>query len=187
MWLIIGLGNPGEQYTRTRHNIGFECLKHLAHRHGLDFTARRASARIAEGRIGNQRVALAKPTTYMNLSGKAVVALRNWYKVDAAEQMLVIYDDLDLPFGKLRVRQRGSAGTHNGMRSIVQLLGTQEFPRLRVGIDRPPAGWDTRGYVLGRFSKEEAEALPALYEQVSDLVEVVLRDGLVMAMNRYNS
>jgi PTH1 family peptidyl-tRNA hydrolase len=186
MWLIVGLGNPGEQYSRTRHNIGFACLNALAKRHGLEFAARRSHARIAEGRIAGQRVALARPTTYMNLSGKAVVALRNWYKVEAAEALLVIYDDMDLPFGKLRLRQRGSAGTHNGMRSIVQLLGTQEFPRLRVGIGSPPAGWDAKGYVLGRFSKDEEAELPTLYDQVSDAIEVVVREGLVMAMNRYN-
>jgi PTH1 family peptidyl-tRNA hydrolase len=186
MWLIVGLGNPGEQYSKTRHNIGFQAVAHLAKRHRLEFSTNRSHARIAEGRIEGQRVALARPTTFMNLSGKAVVALKNWYKIDATQEMLVIYDDMDLPFEKLRLRERGSAGTHNGMRSIVGLLGTQEFPRLRVGIGSPPQGWDPKGYVLGRFSREEAEQLPALYDLVSDVVEVVLREGVVAAMNRYN-
>jgi PTH1 family peptidyl-tRNA hydrolase len=187
MWLVVGLGNPGEEYARTRHNIGFQCVKHLADRHGLQFTSKRAQARLAEGTIGGQRVVLARPFTFMNLSGRAVVGLRSWYKLDPAQELLVIYDDLDLPFGKLRLRQRGSAGTHNGMKSIVGLLGTQDFPRLRVGIGSPPPRWDTKSYVLGRFSKEEEEQLPALCDTVADAVEHVLREGFVAAMNRYNA
>jgi PTH1 family peptidyl-tRNA hydrolase len=123
----------------------------------------------------------------MNLSGQAVVGLRGWYKIDPATELLVIYDDLDLPFGKLRLRQRGSAGTHNGMKSIIGLLGSQEFPRLRVGIDRPPPNWDVKSYVLGRFTPEERGQLPDLYEQVADAVELVMREGLTTAMNRYNA
>lgn len=187
MWLIVGLGNPGEQYSKTRHNIGFQAVAHLAKRHRLEFSTNRSHARIAEGRIEGQRVALARPTTFMNLSGKAVVALKNWYKIDAPQEMLVIYDDMDLPFGKLRLRQRGSAGTHNGMRSIVQLLGTQEFPRLRVGIDRPPPNWDVRSYVLGRFTAEEQKQLPDVYEQVADAVTCIVQEGFVAAMNKFNA
>lgn len=186
VWLIVGLGNPGEQYARTRHNIGFDCLAHLAKRHGLAFSGKRAHARIAEGSIAGQRVVLAKPVTFMNRSGQAVSGLRSWYKIDPAQQLLVIYDEMDLPFGKLRLRQRGSAGTHNGMKSIITQLGSQEFPRLRVGIGQPPAGWDAVGYVLGRFTSEEAQELPGIYDRVADAVEVVLREGFVMAMNRYN-
>lgn len=187
MWLIVGLGNPGEEYAKTRHNIGFQCLKHLAQRHGLDFSGKRAHARIAEGHIAGQRVVLAKPVTYMNLSGQAVSGLRSWYKIDPTQELLVIYDDLDLPFGKLRIRQRGSAGTHNGMRSIVGQLGNQDFPRLRVGIGQVPPGRDTVSYVLGRFTKEEEEQLPALYDTVADALELLLREGLIAAMNRYNA
>ncbi len=186
MWLIVGLGNPGERYARTRHNIGFEALDVLARRHGLEFRGRRANSLIAEGSIAGQRVALAKPQTFMNLSGQAVSALRNWYKIDPARELLVIYDDLDLPFAKLRLRERGSAGTHNGMRSIVQQLGNGEFPRLRVGIGQPPGKMDPAAYVLSRFSREEEEALPALLDTIADAVEVVLREGLTTAMNRYN-
>ncbi|MCS6881502.1 MAG: aminoacyl-tRNA hydrolase [Oscillochloridaceae bacterium] len=186
MWLIVGLGNPGERYARTRHNIGFEALDVLARRHGLEFRGKQARSLVAEGTIAGQRVALAKPQTFMNLSGQAVSALRNWYKIDPARELLVIYDDLDLPFAKLRLRERGSAGTHNGMRSIVQQLGNGEFPRLRVGIGQPPGKMDPAAYVLSRFSREEEEALPALLDTVADAVEVVLREGLVAAMNRYN-
>ncbi|NJK79928.1 MAG: aminoacyl-tRNA hydrolase [Chloroflexaceae bacterium] len=186
MWLIVGLGNPGEQYARTRHNIGFECVERLAARHGLQFNKKRAQADIAEGTIGGQRVVLARPFTFMNLSGRSVVGLKGWYKINPAEALLVIYDDLDLPFGKLRLRQRGSAGTHNGMRSIVNLMGSQDFPRLRVGIDKPPPRWDTAAYVLGRFSTEQQEELPFIYEQVADAVELVVREGFTAAMNKYN-
>jgi PTH1 family peptidyl-tRNA hydrolase len=188
MWLIVGLGNPGEEYSRTRHNIGFECLKHLAQRHGLEFRAKRAKARLAEGHIAGQKVVLAKPFTYMNLSGQAVSGLRNWYKIEPTSELLVIYDDLDLPFGKLRLRQRGSAGTHNGMKSIIGQLGGQEFARLRVGIGSPPPEWsDTKSYVLGRFTREEQTDLPDIYDRAADAVELVLREGVTTAMNQVNA
>ncbi len=186
MWLIIGLGNPGTQYSGTRHNIGFACVKYLAMRHGLEFSRKQAHARVAEGTIAGQRVALAKPITYMNHSGQAVTGLCRWYKIDHASELVVIYDDMDLPFGKLRLRQQGSAGTHNGMKSIIAQLGSQNFLRLRVGIGQPPPGWDAVGYVLGRFSPEEEQALPDLYNRVADAIELALTRGFVMAMNRYN-
>lgn len=186
MWLIVGLGNPGDEYARTRHNIGFRVVNELARRHGLDFSGKRANARIAEGNIAGQRVVLARPQTYMNLSGQAVVGLRQWYKIDPATELLVVYDDVDLPFGQLRLRERGSAGTHNGMRSIVTLLGSQVFPRLRIGIDRPPAAWDLADYVLGRFTPEQEERLPAIIAGAADALELVLREGMVGAMNRIN-
>ncbi len=186
MWLIVGLGNPGERYARTRHNIGFRSVETLAERHGLTFRNQRANSEIAEGYIRGQRVVLVKPQTYMNLSGQAVSALRNWYKIDPARELLIIYDDLDLPFARLRLRERGSAGTHNGMRSIVAQLGTTEFPRLRVGIGQPPANMDAADYVLSRFTPEEEAVLPELLTRVADAVEVVLGEGLTTAMNRYN-
>ncbi|HMQ30542.1 MAG TPA: aminoacyl-tRNA hydrolase [Chloroflexaceae bacterium] len=186
MWLIVGLGNPGAQYARTRHNIGFDALDALAGRHGLEFRAKRANSLIAEGGIAGQRVALVKPQTYMNLSGQAVSALHSWYKIDPARELLVVYDDLDLPFGKLRFRERGSAGTHNGMRSIVGQLGGGEFPRLRVGIGQPPGRMDAAAYVLNRFTKEEEAERPFLIAGIADALELLLREGLVAAMNRYN-
>ncbi len=186
MWLIVGLGNPGEEYANTRHNIGFRCVKELARRHSLAFDGKRAHARIAEGMIAGQRVALAKPFTYMNLSGQAVVGLRQWYKIASDSELLVIYDDSDLPFGTLRIRANGSAGTHNGMRSIVGQLGSQAFPRLRMGIGQPPPGWDIAKYVLGRFTREEEAQLAAIVERAADAVELMLREGLITAMNRYN-
>lgn len=186
MWLVVGLGNPGEQYARTRHNVGFQCLNHVARQHGFEFNKKRAHARVAEGHIAGQRVALAKPVTYMNRSGQAVVGLSQWYKVDKASELLVIYDDIDLPFGKLRLRQKGGAGTHNGMKSVIAQLGSQEFLRIRCGIGAPPPQWDVTGYVLGKFTEEEEKALPEWYDQVSDAITMILREGFVAAMNRYN-
>ncbi len=187
MWLIVGLGNPGTTYAHTRHNIGFDAIDLLANRHGLEVRGKRAQSLVGEGQIAGQRVVLVKPQTYMNLSGQAVSALRNWYKIDPAHDLLVIYDDMDLPFGRLRFRERGSAGTHNGMRSIVAQLGSSEFPRLRVGIDQAPGHQDAASYVLSRFSKEETAELSDLLGRVADAVELVVREGLTTAMNRYNS
>ncbi|MBC8160649.1 MAG: aminoacyl-tRNA hydrolase [Roseiflexaceae bacterium] len=186
MWLIVGLGNPGEEYTRTRHNIGFRAIDTLGDRYGLRFDDKRGKARIAEGSIAGQRVALAKPFTFMNLSGQAVTSLTQWYKIDPATQLLVVYDDLDLPWAALRLRERGSAGTHNGMKSIVQLLGSQQFPRLRIGIDRTPPGWQTANYVLSRFSREQEEEMPQLLGAAADAIELIIREGFTAAMNRFN-
>jgi peptidyl-tRNA hydrolase, PTH1 family len=122
----------------------------------------------------------------MNLSGQAVVTLANWYKIDTAQELIVVFDEFDLPFATLRIRKQGGPGTHNGMRSIVQQLGRQQFPRLRVGIGRPPAGWDPANYVLGRWSREQEQALPELLGRAADALELMLREGLDVAMNRYN-
>jgi PTH1 family peptidyl-tRNA hydrolase len=187
VWVIVGLGNPGEEYTKTRHNIGFQCVKALADRHHLSFSGKRARARIAEGVIAGERVVLAKPFTYMNDSGQAVVGLCQWYKVDPQQNLLVIYDDFDLPFGTLRLRARGSAGTHNGMRSIVAQLGSEVFPRLRIGIDRVPPNWNVAKYVLSRFGPEQEKQLPDVCGRAADAVEITLREGLTAAMNRYNA
>lgn len=186
MWLIVGLGNPGEKYVGTRHNVGFQCVGHLAKEYGLDWSKKRAQARLAEGFVAGQRVVLAKPFTFMNLSGQAVSSLCSWYKINRAEELLVIYDDMDLPFGKVRLRQKGGPGTHNGMKSIVGQLGTQQFQRLRVGIGSPPSHWNSVSYVLGRFPPEEQDALPGTLAQVAGAVEVMLREGFVAAMNQFN-
>jgi PTH1 family peptidyl-tRNA hydrolase len=186
MWLIVGLGNPGEEYAKTRHNLGFQCVNELARRHSLGFDGKRAKSRVAEGQIAGQRVVLAKPFTYMNLIGQAVVGLCQWYKVAPAQELLVIYDDLDLPFGVLRLRERGSAGTHNGMKSLIGQLGSQTFPRIRVGIGQGPPGRDAAKYVLGRFTRHEESQLPDIQARVADAVEVILREGFTAAMNRFN-
>jgi PTH1 family peptidyl-tRNA hydrolase len=187
MWLVVGLGNPGEEYTKTRHNIGFQCVNELARRHRLGFDKKIARSRVAEGQIVGQRVALAKPFTYMNVIGQAVVGLSQWYKIAPAQELLVIYDELDLPFGTLRLRERGSAGTHNGMKSVVGQLGSQLFPRLRIGIGQGPPGRDAASYVLGRFTREEQEQVPEIIGRAADAAEVVLREGLIAAMNQFNA
>lgn len=187
MFLIVGLGNPGEQYVKNRHNVGFQCVTYLADRHGLRFTDKQHKARVASGSIRGQRVVLAKPFTYMNDSGQAVAALVRWHKLDPATQLLVVYDDLDLPFETIRLRANGSAGGQNGVKSIIQQLGTQNFPRLRVGIGRPTHGGDPRDYVLGNWDRQQSEHLPELYARVADALETVLVDGLTLAMTRFNA
>ncbi|HZB95675.1 MAG TPA: aminoacyl-tRNA hydrolase [Herpetosiphonaceae bacterium] len=187
MYLIAGLGNPGEEYAKHRHNVGFQSVSYLADRHGLSFTEKQSKARLAPGTIAGRRVVLAKPFTFMNASGQAVAALARWYKIDVKRELLVIYDDLDLPFGTLRLRANGSAGGQNGMKSIIEQLGTQEFARLRVGIGRPPEGWDPRDYVLGNWNREQAEQLPELYARIADATELFIREGIIAAMNRFNA
>lgn len=187
MFVIVGLGNTGEQYVKSRHNAGFQCVKYLADRHGLTFGEKQSKARIAAGTIAGARVVLVKPFTFMNASGEAVAPLARWHKIDPGRELLVIYDDLDLPFGTLRLRASGSAGGQNGMKSIIQMLGTQEFARLRVGIGRPPEGWDARDYVLGNWSREQTEALSDIYSRVADATELFIREGIIAAMNRFNA
>lgn len=187
MFVVVGLGNPGEQYARNRHNVGFQCVKYLADRYGLVFDAKKHHARIASGTVRGQRVVLAKPGTFMNESGRSVAALVNWHKIDPQRELLVIYDDMDLPFGTLRLRADGSAGGQNGMKSIIGQLETQIFPRLRVGIGRPETNRDPRNYVLENWTRDDVEQLPAMYARVADAVELWITDGLSTAMNRFNT
>lgn len=186
-WLFVGLGNPGEAYQATRHNIGFRCVAEFARRHGLTFSGKRAEARIAEGVVGGARVVLARPQTFMNLSGQSVHGLAQWYRVATATRLVVVYDDLDLPFGALRLRERGSAGTHNGMRSVVGQLGTTEVPRLRVGIGACPPQWNVADFVLARFSRDEEAAMSDITGRAADALDAVLREGVPQAMNRVNA
>jgi len=182
--LIFGLGNPGRKYAHNRHNVGFQCLDRLAQAHGLSFTQRRAKASLALGKIADVRVVLARPLTYMNLSGQAVRPLVSFYKL-SLEDILVIHDDLDLPLGTTRLRPEGGSGGHKGMRSIIEALGSQAFPRLRVGIGRPP-GNDAVSYVLSDFTPDEQITLESVYERVVAAVELFLREGIEAAMNAYN-
>ena len=183
--LVIGLGNPGPDYARTRHNVGFLCLDELAARHGLRFASGRARAEVVTGAIAGEPVALAKPQTYMNDSGASVAALVAFYQI-APTNLLVVSDDLDLPFGHLRLRAAGSAGGHNGLRSIIAHLRRQEFARLRIGIGRPAERIPAERYVLMPFTPAERERLPDVLAAGADAVECWTRDGLTDAMNRYN-
>lgn len=185
-FLIVGLGNPGSEYASHRHNIGFQVVQALATAHSLAFARRRrAKARIAEGRIGPRQVLLAKPHTFMNLSGKTVGRLSRAHEIPS-EHILVIYDDLDLPLGRLRLRPEGGSGGHRGMRSIIEALGTQAFARLRVGIDRPPGSMDPAEYVLQPFTEEEAALAGTAVERAVAAVECWLSEGIVAAMDHFN-
>lgn len=181
--LIVGLGNPGEEYVGTRHNVGFRCLQLLARRHHLTFSRRECRARVAEGAIASQPVLLARPHTYMNLSGTAVACLVRKYRLSIGD-LVVIHDDMDLPPGRIRLRPKGSAGGHHGMESIIASLGSQDFPRLRIGIGLPSG--DTIDYVLSPFSDEEKESVAVAIQQAAEAVECLLTEGIEAAMNKYN-
>lgn len=185
-FLIVGLGNPGSEYASHRHNIGFHVVQALAEAHGLTFARNKgAQARVAEGRVGPWQVLLAKPHTFMNLSGRTVGRLSRTHEIPS-ERILVIYDDLDLPLGRLRLRPEGGSGGHRGMRSIIEALGTQAFPRLRVGIDRPPGSMDPADYVLQPFAQEEAALAGEAVERAVAAVECWLSEGIMAAMDRFN-
>jgi PTH1 family peptidyl-tRNA hydrolase len=184
--LIVGLGNPGSEYAGHRHNVGFQVVDALAQAHGLAFVRRKAArARVAEGRIGDRPALLAKPRTFMNLSGRAVGRLSRAHEIPP-ERILVVYDDLDLPLGRLRLRPEGGSGGHMGMRSIIDALGSQAFPRLRVGIDRPPGGMDAAEYVLQPFVEEDQALVNDALERAAAAIECWLVDGIVVAMDRFN-
>jgi PTH1 family peptidyl-tRNA hydrolase len=186
-YLIVGLGNPGPRYARTRHNVGFVAVEELARRHGLRFAGGRAHSEVAKGKIGDAQVIVAKPQTYMNLSGRAVQGLSHFYKVPT-ERVIIVYDDFALPLGTLRLREKGSAGGHNGLESVIRHLGTQSFPRLRVGVGGPPGGKHTHmDWVLGRFTKEEEPIVADTVSRAADAVESVFRIGLERTMNEYNT
>lgn len=184
MKLIVGLGNPGEEYKATRHNMGFAAIDYISEKHGIPVKKSKNRALIGEGKIGSERVVLVKPLTFMNLSGEAVAPLARWYKVEP-EDVLVLYDDMDIPVGQMRMRPSGSAGGHNGMKSIIQHLSTDRFPRLRIGIGNKGDA-DTVNYVLGKLSREEQEAQFELLGKVCDAVAAFVKEGLEPAMNRYN-
>lgn len=183
MYIIAGLGNPGKKYENTRHNIGFITLDFLAERHDIKINKIKHKALVGEGRIAGQKVLLVKPQTYMNLSGESLREVMDYYKVDI-EDMIVIYDDIDLDAGAVRIRKKGGPGTHNGMRSIVQHLGT-DFPRIRMGIGKDKRG-DLVDFVLGGFTKEDKEVLEPAVERAALSIECYVDEGIEKAMNKYN-
>jgi PTH1 family peptidyl-tRNA hydrolase len=183
--LIVGLGNSGRKYAANRHNVGFRCLDQLAARHHLVLDKRQKKARVAIGDIKGQRVVLAQPQTFMNESGRAAVPLARFYAVEPA-RMFVVYDDLDLPLGMLRLRPEGGSGGHKGMRSIIEQLGEQRFPRLRIGIGRPPGQMDPAAYVLQDFSAGEEPLLEETLGRAVAAIETWLDEGIEAAMNCHN-
>lgn len=193
MKLVVGLGNPGRRYAFTRHNIGFRVVERFGQRHGIDLAADEFGSRYGRGRIEGPRgedldVGILEPQTFMNRSGEAVArALRLLPVVDPAEDLVVVVDDVDLPFGRLRIRPAGSSAGHLGLENVIEHLGSQRFPRLRFGVDRPAEGMDTADYVLEVFSAEEERALGAHIESATDALENVLVEGATAAMNRVNA
>jgi len=185
-YLIVGLGNPGREYRGNRHNIGFMLVDHQAKRLNITFSRLESKALVTKGEYANRRVILAKPQTYMNLSGQAVGSLVRYYKVPL-NNLLVVYDDVDLPLGTIRLRPAGGSAGQKGMESIIERLGTEDFPRLRLGINRPPGRMQAADYVLQDFSKAEAELLPGLFDRAADAVQTFIRSGIVTAMNQYNT
>ncbi len=183
--VVVGLGNPGPQYARTRHNVGFWCIDRLAADHAIDMKRRHRTTLIGEGTIGEGRVVLAKPRTFVNRSGDAVRYLLARYHV-SPEDVLVVCDDIALDPGKVRLRPSGSAGGHNGLKSIIEALRTQQFPRLRVGIGRPADGGDQIGFVVGKMSQAEQQVATAAVALTAEAVASVLADGIERAMNRFN-
>jgi len=184
--VVVGLGNPGKKYADTRHNVGFWVVELLALKHKIKMTKLKFKALYGEGVICGKKVLLVMPQTYMNLSGESVRDIINWYKVPV-KNIIIIYDDIDLPVGRLRIRPKGSAGTHNGMRSIIYQIMSDEFPRVRVGIDKPPEGWDLANYVLSKFSKEDREKIQQAVVSAADAVEGIIGCGVDQAMSKFNN
>ncbi|MBR5239355.1 MAG: aminoacyl-tRNA hydrolase [Clostridia bacterium] len=184
MHMIVGLGNPGKQYEFTRHNAGFLCLDYLAAKNNIKVNKIKFKSLVGEGNIGGEKVILLKPTTFMNLSGEAVVQAAGFYKVDVSD-IIVVYDDISLPIGSLRIREKGSAGGHNGMKSIIYLLGKDNFPRIRLGVGSNGER-DLADHVLGKFSKEEMNGFSASVEDAVEAISYMLKGDTQKAMNLYN-
>ena len=186
MFIIAGLGNPTLRYEGTRHNVGFEVIDTLADKYNIAVETRKSRALIGKGIIAGQKVILVKPQTYMNLSGESIGALADYYKIDEEKELLVIYDDVSLDVGQLRIRRKGSAGGHNGIKNIIAHLGTDVFPRIKVGVGEKPKGYDLADYVLGHFSGEYRGIMRESYRKAADAVEMILEGDLSGAMNTYN-
>lgn len=186
MYLIVGLGNPGRTYEGTRHNMGFDTIDYLIEEHRILQSGVKFNAMYGKGIIGGEKVILMKPLSYMNLSGGPVQEMANYFKIDPETELIVVYDDIDLDPGQLRIRKQGSAGGHNGMKDIINRLGTQKFLRVKVGVGAKPKGWDLADYVLGRFSTEERKLVDESIQRAGKAVEMMLSQGVDAAMNEYN-
>ena len=186
MYIIVGLGNPDPKYNGTRHNIGFSAVTALADAHNISLDMKKHKALIGKGVIAGQKVILAQPLTYMNLSGESVRELVDYYKLDPESELLVIYDDINLAPGKLRIRAKGSAGGHNGIKNIIACLGTQNFARIRIGVGEKPKGWDLADYVLGKFDREDEPMIREALDRTADACQVILSEDIDTAMNQFN-
>ncbi|MGN1315317.1 MAG: aminoacyl-tRNA hydrolase [Lachnospiraceae bacterium] len=186
MYIIVGLGNPTKEYENTRHNIGFAIIDKLAESYSIDVLEKKHKALVGKGMINGTKVILAKPQTYMNLSGESVRELVDYYKIDEEEELIIIYDDISLDVGQLRIRKKGSAGGHNGMKSILAHLGHDIFPRIKVGVGDKPKGYDLADYVLGRFSQEERGIMEEASIAAVNAVREIIAGEIDRAMNTYN-
>lgn len=183
MFVIVGLGNPGREYNNTRHNIGFEAINYLAKMYSIDVDREKFKGVYGEGFIKNKKVILLKPTTYMNLSGESIKSIMDFYKL-TEDKIIVIYDDISLPIGRFRVREKGSAGGHNGIKSIISHLGTNAFSRIKIGVGEPKG--NLVSHVLGKFSKADNEIISEILEAVVGATETIIEDDIREAMNKYN-
>ena len=186
MYSIVGLGNPGRKYEGTRHNMGFDVIDRLVYKNNIPCSGSKFHSVYGTGMIGTQKVVLAKPLTYMNLSGTAVRELIDFYKIDPESELIVISDDIDLEPGRIRIRKQGSAGGQNGLRHIVQCLGTQKFIRIRVGTGGKPEGWELADWVLSRFTMDDRALVDDAIVRAADAVAAICTDGIDKAMNVYN-
>ena len=187
MYLIAGLGNPGREYENTRHNAGFASIDRLAEKNHISIDMKKFQALCGTGYIGGQKVLLLKPQTYMNLSGESLRAACDFFKIDPEQELIVIYDDISLAPGQLRIRAKGSAGGHNGIKSIISHLGTQVFLRVKVGVGEKPQGWDLADYVIGHFSKEEQQVMQESFDRAADAAAALLSEEVQQVMNEYNT
>ncbi len=186
MYIIVGLGNPGKEYGGTRHNIGFDVIELLAGQENISVAEKKHKALIGKGVVAGQRCILAKPQTFMNLSGESVRALLDYYKADEKEELIVISDDVSLDVGQIRIRKKGSAGGHNGMKNIIAMLGHDTFIRVKMGVGEKPRGWDLADYVLGRFSGPERKIMDEAAERAADAIRSIITQGADAAMNDFN-
>lgn len=186
MYIIAGLGNPTMQYEGTRHNAGFDVIDALADKYNISVDGRKNRAYIGKGIIEGQKVLLVKPQTYMNLSGESIGGLVDYFKIDEEQELIVIYDDISLSPGQIRIRKKGSAGGHNGIKNIIAHLGTQVFPRIKVGVGEKPKKYDLADYVLSHFTKAEREEMEEGYQKAIQAVEKILAGEMEAAMNEFN-
>lgn len=186
MYLIVGLGNPGRQYEATRHNMGFDTIDYLIEKHKIPQAGVKFNAMYGKGIIGGEKVILMKPLSFMNLSGGPVQEMANYFKIDPETEIIVIYDDIDLEPGQLRIRKQGSAGGHNGIKDIIRRLGTEKFLRIKVGVGAKPKGWDLADHVLSRFADSDRRLVDEAIERAGEAVEKIVSQGPDAAMNEYN-
>lgn len=187
MFVIVGLGNPDRKYEHTRHNIGFDVVDAMASKYNIDIKDKKHKALVGSGVIEGMKVLLVKPQTYMNLSGESVQEVMNFYKLDPEEDMIVIYDDISLEPGNIRIRKKGSAGGHNGIKNIIAHTGTQNFKRIKVGVGEKPAGWDLADYVLGRFDSDDREKVEEAISHAIGAAVLMMQGDVDQAMNQYNA